>query len=319
MSDGDETRLIAIDWGTTAARAYRLGSGGRVLGERSAPLGIQQIRNGAFGPALVSLLGDWQSLDVARLACGMIGSRQGWVEASYHDCPVAVSVLASDLTYTPGREMAIVSGITCRDEAGVPDVMRGEETQIVGLVDDAQMSALVVQPGTHSKWTLIAPDAAGATIRGFATYMTGETFAVLREHSILGRLMRPAETFEREAFEQGARRGLAARSGGELLHQVFGARTLALFEELHGEAIADYLSGLLIGAEVAAGARWAGAHASRDHAVWLAGGEALCMRYAAVLRLADIDARMAPPDVAARGLWRLATHAGLVTNEAYIV
>jgi len=308
----DDTALIAIDWGTTSARAYRLGAGGRVLDERSAPLGIQQVRDGAFAAAFASLLGPWQGLAVPRLACGMIGSRQGWVEASYRACPVAISALAGDLTHTPGREMAIVSGITCRDDSGVPDVMRGEETQIVGLVDETSDASLVVQPGTHSKWTLVRRDPAqGAIIHRFATYMTGETFAVLRDHSILGRLMRPAETFEREAFERGARRAIASRSGGEILHQIFGARALGLFEEIAPESIADYLSGMLIGAEVAAGARWAG-QASDEDALWLAGSEVLCMRYALALRLVDRHARIAPSDVAARGLWRIALHAGLV-------
>lgn len=309
-----DTRLIAIDWGTTAARAYRLGDGGRVLDSRQAPLGVQQVAPGEFPAALASLLGDWHTLHVPRLACGMIGSRQGWVEAPYRECPVPVSLLAHGLTHTPQRELAIVSGIACRDASDVPDVMRGEETQVIGLLATAHDGVLVVQPGTHSKWTLVArADDGEMSIRAFATYMTGEMFAVLREHSILGRLMRESTSFDRGAFEQGARRAMQSSAAGDLLHDVFGARTLVLFEQLAPGAAADYLSGILIGAEVAAGARWAAAHARDHRSVWLAGGEALCMRYAVALQVADVETRMAPADIAAHGLWRLAIDAGIVT------
>ena len=309
-----ETRLIAIDWGTTAARAYRLAEGGQVLEARHATLGVQQVAPGEFPSALASLLGDWQSLRVPRLACGMIGSRQGWIEAPYRECPVPVSLLAHGLTHTPQRELAIVSGIACRDATGVPDVMRGEETQVVGLLASAATGALVVQPGTHSKWTVVASEDGDTTIRAFATYMTGETFAVLREHSILGRLMRESSSFDRPAFEQGVHRAMEhGTTAGELLHRIFGARTLVLFDELAPAGAADYLSGILIGAEVAAGTRWAASHGCAQGTVWLAGGEALCMRYAAALRVAEVETRIAPADIAAQGLWRLASDAGLVT------
>jgi len=309
-----DTRLIAIDWGTTAARAYRLGEQGRVLDTRHAALGVQHVAPGGFASALATLLGDWQALAVPRLACGMIGSRQGWVEAPYRECPVRISLLAHGLTQTPQRELAIVSGIACRDHAGVPDVMRGEETQVVGLLAQAPHGALAIQPGTHSKWTVVAREDDGdASIRAFATYMTGETFSVLREHTILGRLMQDNSVFERGAFEEGVRRGLESVAAGDLLHYLFGARTRVLFEELAPASAADYLSGVLIGAEVGAGYRWAARQVGQLHDVWLAGGEALCMRYAVALELANLAAHTASPDIAAVGLWRLAKDAALVT------
>src|SRR5512135_3042431 len=109
------TALIAIDWGTTSARAYRHDDAGRVAGERSAALGIQHVRDGAFAAALANLLGDWARERAPRLACGMIGSRQGWVEAPYRACPAALDTLATALTYTPERTLAIVPGVTCVD------------------------------------------------------------------------------------------------------------------------------------------------------------------------------------------------------------
>ncbi len=112
MSDA---ALIAIDWGTTSARAYCLDAAGHVVGERAAPLGVQAIRDGAFGAALASLLGDWKDFTAPRLACGMIGSRQGWIEAPYVECPAALDALALGLQSSPGGELRIVPGVACRD------------------------------------------------------------------------------------------------------------------------------------------------------------------------------------------------------------
>lgn len=241
----------------------------------------------------------------------MIGSRQGWIEAPYSECPAPLSALAKAIVHTEAGELGIVGGLTCRDEAGVPDVMRGEETQVAGLLDGEHDTALIVQPGTHSKWTVVIDGA----IVAFKSYMTGEAFAVLREHSILGRLMQADAAFDVASFERGVRRGMDAPAGGELLHQIFGARTLALFGELNPEGIADYLSGVLIGSEVAAGYGWAEQQATALKTPWLLGAGALCSRYQVALEIAGRSARTGPPDVAARGLWRLAVHAGLVQQR----
>src|SRR4051812_44707358 len=107
MNDARTTALIAIDWGTSSARAYRVANNGEVLEERHQPLGILHVQNGNFAAAFTSLLGDWTTLDVPRLACGMIGSRQGWIEAPYRTCPVALADLGRELTQTAGGEMGI--------------------------------------------------------------------------------------------------------------------------------------------------------------------------------------------------------------------
>jgi 2-dehydro-3-deoxygalactonokinase len=175
----------------------------------------------------------------------------------------------------------------------------------------------VVQPGTHSKWTLAAPASGGAmAIREFVTFMTGEVFAVLREHSILGRLASAGPRGDDASFALGVDRGLSGENGGDLLHQVFGARTLGLFDELPATGIEDYLSGILIGAEVRAGQRWASSRRATHTEVWLAGTPALCARYASALARAGWSSRSAPADVAARGLWRIALEAGLVRRAA---
>ena len=298
--------LIAVDWGTTSARAYRLDAGGKVLGVNAAPLGIQHVTRG-YPDALAALLGDWSSESAPRLACGMIGSRQGWVEVPYVDCPGGLDALARGILRTADGALAIVPGLACRGADGVPDVMRGEETQILGAIADDAKPTLAILPGTHSKWALVREGA----IAAFSTHMTGEVFAVLREHSILGRMLAPPEAaFAAEAFALGVRRG-AAR-GAEMLHLLFGVRTLALVNGLSPEEARDYLSGLLIGCEIAAGRDWAAASGVPLQAALLIGSRALCGRYAAALREAGAIARIAPEDAAARGLWRVARAASLV-------
>jgi len=276
---------------------------------REAPLGIQQVRGG-FAQALAALLGDWQHDAVPRLACGMIGSRQGWVEVPYVPCPGSQDALARGLVRTPDDALPIVPGLACVDDDGTPDVMRGEETQIVGAVAAHAAPTLAVLPGTHSKWAIIR---AGA-IETFATYMTGEVYAVLRDHSILGRMASgSAHSFAAAAFERGVQRALTREAAGDtLLHQLFGARTLSLRADLAPDDAADYLSGLLIGSEIAAARGWARAHGAPDHAVLLLGSHALCERYADAMRVAGIATQAGPEHAAARGLWRIATAAKLV-------
>jgi 2-dehydro-3-deoxygalactonokinase len=301
----DDIRLIAIDWGTSAARAYTLDARGVIIAERSLPLGIQRIADGKFADALSALCpGDIPS-DVPLLASGMIGSRQGWVEAPYRECPAGFDAIAASLTMVPGARLRIVPGLLCRDEHGVPDVMRGEETQIFGaLSEQALHRQVVVLPGTHSKWAIVGADG----IERFATFMTGEMYAVLREHSILGRLV--TDGFDHDALARGVR--LSLRDGAALSHDLFSARTLALTGVLASAGVADYLSGLLLGAEIAAARKWLAQHKLGAVALTLVGDAVLCERYQRALRWAGMNAVPGPADAAARGLWRIATHAGML-------
>jgi 2-dehydro-3-deoxygalactonokinase len=246
----------------------------------------------------------------------MIGSRQGWTEAPYCECPAALRTLAAALTQTPGGALTIVPGVTCVDAAGVPDVMRGEETQILGATAAADGSAagtqLIVLPGTHSKWAIVADDG----IETFATFLTGELYAVLKDHSILGRMMPPGADAGEDgaaAYDRGVRRGLAAGAAAAgLLHDLFGVRTLALVGDLATAATADYLSGLLIGSEIRAGRAWAVRHGVDAGRATLVGAPALSARYARALAQAGTATVAGPADAAARGLWHIARSAGLV-------
>ena len=203
---------------------------------------------GRFEEAFVSHVHGWPTA-LPVIASGMIGSRQGWIEAPYCSCPAGLIEIAGALAYhtaRDGRRIAFVPGLSCIDESGVPDVLRGEETQVLGVL--AAEGGAFLLPGTHSKWLL----AQGGRILRFDTFMTGEVFAALKGHTILGRLMRE-EGDHNEAFGLGVRRGYAAPEN--LLHTIFGTRTLGLFDRLPPEALQSYLSGVVIGAEIGAATR----------------------------------------------------------------
>jgi 2-dehydro-3-deoxygalactonokinase len=307
VTDARRCALIAIDWGTTSARAYRLDESGAVLDVKSAPLGIQAVVDRQFAAALDTLLEGWRDDWVPRIACGMIGSRQGWVEAPYAACPVDLAGLGRTLARTPGGELSIVPGAQCTDASGIPDVMRGEETQVAGALEADRDRMLAVLPGTHSKWAIVER----GQLTEFATFMTGELFAVLLAHSILGRMADRAAPQQGagNAFARGVAQGLA---GAGFSHVIFGARSLALTGALAPAEVADWLSGALIGLEVQAARAWAGERCRDIDAVTVIGGDTLAARYVGALAQAGLRARMGPADAAARGLFRIAQRAGIV-------
>jgi 2-dehydro-3-deoxygalactonokinase len=290
--------VIAIDWGTSSLRAYRVAADGAVRERRSAALGIMQIEGGRFAEALDGQIGDWLAAgDGPVLMSGMIGSRQGWREAPYVACPAGPADIGSrmiEVAWGASRRAWIAPGLSSRDAAGVPDVMRGEETQILGVLDRLPAEAWVCLPGTHSKWVEVRE---GRIVR-FTTHMTGEVFAVMKTHSILGRMMSGAQT-DLAAFDEGVRR---ARDAGGLLHHLFGVRARSLFGELQDSAAASYLSGLLIGHELAS------IPTSHTTEVHLLGAPELAQLYQRALERFDRRSVTLDPDAAVRGLSRLAQH-----------
>jgi 2-dehydro-3-deoxygalactonokinase len=230
--------MIAVDWGTSSLRCYRLGARGEIQESRSSPHGILNVPAGQFSRVLDEQIAGWNETPI--VMSGMVGSRQGWVEVPYVQCPAGFDEIAAALKKVQwgGRSAWIVPGLSCRDAAGVPDVMRGEETQILG----AGAEGLVCLPGTHSKWVEVK----NGRIERFSTYMTGEAFAVLKQHSILGRMMEEGKP-DAAAFAEGVARSGAA---GGLLHHLFGVRTRGLMGELGAPASASYLSGILVGHEL---------------------------------------------------------------------
>jgi 2-dehydro-3-deoxygalactonokinase len=304
--------LIALDWGTTNLHSYRIGAGSAILDHREWPLGIMQIADADFPAALERAMKPWQPLppDVPIIASGMIGSRQGWKEVPYALCPAGLEDIAKALLPMEwsGRKVWLVPGVSCSDGRGIPDVMRGEEVQIIGAAEASTEDGLFIIPGTHSKWVV----AGRGRISRFATFMTGEMFAVLKGHSILGRMMKGAAVDE-GAFRRGVAEAQAA--GGRLLHSLFGVRALGLFGKLPETESAGYLSGLLIGAELMEAPAVLGVEDPPPPVV-LIGQAALAQHYKTAAGTLGFAVSEAAPDAAARGLWRLACATGLVKEAA---
>jgi 2-dehydro-3-deoxygalactonokinase len=282
--------MIGIDWGTSSFRAFRIVDAG-VTDRIASAFGIMQIAENGFEAHLRQAIGPWLAAGETRiLMSGMIGSRQGWVEAAYLPCPADTASIAEALTQVPfcGCDLRIVPGLCGTDTVGTPEVMRGEETQIIG----AGATGIVCLPGSHSKWVRVS---ACGRIEGFETIMSGEIFAALRKQTILGRMM-PEAPHDNAAFDRGV-----ARSGepGHLLHHLFGVRALGLFDRLAPEQSASYLSGLLIGHEVRA-YLLPGAPGSAH--VTLLGSENLCALYTRAIIHCGGTASTGPADAAASGL-----------------
>jgi len=244
--------LISVDWGTSSFRALLAEDQGTVIDRVESGRGILSVAKGEHERVLAEAVGAWRQLSAAPIVMsGMIGSRQGWVEAPYVACPAGLEELAAatiEIATAALGPILLVPGLSTLDSRGAPDVMRGEETQIFGaLARTGASDGLFVLPGTHSKWARVE----AGRIVSFATYMTGEFFAVLKNHSILGRGMAEGEE-SGDGFEQGVDAAARLRRPGELLHALFMTRTLGLFDRLGPTQAADYLSGLLIGAEIAA-------------------------------------------------------------------
>jgi 2-dehydro-3-deoxygalactonokinase len=312
----DEPSLIGLDWGSSRLRAYLLSRDGAVRETRSSDAGASRLAVGVAGDAraalferqLRELVGDWLTPRRPIIACGMVGSAHGWREAAYVPCPVDLSDLHRHLTLvhgSDGLQIHIVPGASYRAAGLAPDVMRGEETQVIGaLAQHATWAtgASIVLPGTHSKWVRVAD----GRLVSFATRMTGELFEQLRSHSLLARSLEDSRELDRDAFAQGLAASRDAR-GGDLSHLLFGVRTLHLFGERTPHALTDYLSGLLIGHELASGLPQAPA----ELPLVLVGDERLCARYQLALASFDRGASAQLVDSAALGLTAVARSHGL--------
>ena len=302
------TGLIALDWGSSSLRAFRFDGAGRLAETRARPWGIRHLPEGGYDAALADVSAGWPALP--RLACGMVGSRNGWREMAYLDLPADAARLAGALGAVhaaDGSDVHLVPGL--RDPRG-PDLMRGEETQLIGAL--ALRPALAeagsfILPGTHSKWAVVR----GGAVTGFRTLMTGELFAVLRQHSMLGAGGAEAAD-DAEAFARGVATARDSGAAGAL-SRLFSARALMLDGALAPMSVPDYLSGLLIGEEFRAAL--ADGLARPDTPLHLVGDDALCERYRRAATLFGIDLPAPIADAAAHGLWQLAMQSDLVQRH----
>ena len=262
--------MIGVDWGTTSFRAFRIASDGTIRDRRTARRGLVNVPDNRFADTLREEVGPWLAAGEDHvLLSGMIGSRQGWKEAPYIACPAGADEVAAALVPIEfdWGQVRLIPGLSAVDQAGVAEVMRGEETQVFGVLSAMGGSGLACLPGTHSKWVTVE----GGRIVGFTTHMTAEAFGALRGYTILGRMMREGPA-DGAPFDAGVRR--SADTGG-LLHHIFGARSLVLAGQLAETEAAAYLSGILIGHE--AGAALAGQPGKVVHVI---GSPELTMLYA---------------------------------------
>jgi 2-dehydro-3-deoxygalactonokinase len=240
-------RFIIADWGTTRFRAYLL-ENGAILDRVASDEGVSALKAGEHQGVFRRQVGHWLAAEPeAPVALvGMVGSREGWVMAPYAACPAGPADLARamiPIELGNGRQGRIVPGITCEPRPGAVDVMRGEETLVFGTgVEDG----LICLPGTHPKWVEVK----GGRIQRFATFFTGEMYALLRHHSMAGR---PAtEPEDPSGFQLGLDAAEHDASGARagLLHLIFGARAATVTGRLAPERLGPYLSGLVTGAEI---------------------------------------------------------------------
>lgn len=327
MTNHNRARLVALDWGTSSCRAYLMGEGGVVLSERREQSGVMAVTTRAaasgtpyelaFGQTFEALCGDWLGSQpgLPVIACGMVGSNQGWVEAEYR--PVPTDLAANGIVLTPVRTRAgttvhIIPGLIVN--SALPGVIRGEETQILGaLLGDLRAGTLdcaadrvVLLPGTHSKWVRIT----GTTVTDFTTCMTGEFYALLTTDSTLSRLAAHADRPDWDAFDRGLAIAASPTGHAGILNTAFSARTLVMTGQLTPDQVEDYLSGLLIGHELAGIATsWLG---DTTNPILLCGNPKLNDRYRRALETLDIPVELGVGNCAAAGMWHVADVTGLI-------
>ena len=309
-----QTRFVAADWGTTHLRLFLCDESGKVLDSVTGP----GAAAADFAQVFDSLTQRWTSSGQTPPAVlsGMVGSNIGWLEAPYLPCPARPQdIAAACATLREGR-IRIVPGLSCRNRFDAPDVMRGEETQILGALqlqpDLRQGRRLLCLPGTHTKWVLLED----GVIHDFLTAPTGELFTLLRERSVLVREPGPADTNTSPAFER-ALLEFERFPAAQALHRLFECRSRTLAGDLGTTEAAAFLSGLLIASDLT-GALHLFASSLESRAVHLVGAPQLTGLYAKGLTRQDYqvgitDGALAAvaglANVRAQLAGRLATHA----------
>jgi len=267
------TDWLAVDWGTSHLRVWGMSRAGAVKFRKTSDAGMGTLTRDGFEPALLDLVGDTLGTGTSPvIVCGMAGSRQGWAEAKYMAAPCAPPGI-DRATYVPTRNarlsIHILPGVKQTSPA---DVMRGEETQIAGFLSlNPKFDGIICLPGTHTKWAHIS----AGEIVSFRTFMTGEMFALLSQHSVLRHTV-AGDGWDAEAFAEAVSTGMS--NPADLAARLFSIRAEGLLNDLHAAHARARLSGLLIGAELAAARPyWLGQH------VALIGDDKLCKAYSDAL------------------------------------
>ncbi len=280
--------LLGIDWGTSNRRAYVLSPQGDLIQRHEDAAGILHI-DGNFEDSLKALLQLLQLKQVDVLMSGMVGSRDGWQQVPYLSTDQPLSCLrvwlAEIETTLPGVRSRIVPGYQYTDAHGLADVMRGEETQVLGVLELSGANGWFLLPGTHSKWALVEE---GRMTR-FSTFMTGELYELLSQHGTLAKLMA-----QRASVPEAFAAGLRAAAHGGFTHTAFCCRAMVVTGRMPAEHAASYLSGLLIGTELHELMGKAGNEIQTP--IQVVGSPTLTPRYLSALELLGIQARAWPAD-----------------------
>jgi 2-dehydro-3-deoxygalactonokinase len=296
MSSAPSHPFIAVDWGTSNFRAALIAPDGEILDELADARGILSFKKGEFASYLISTCARFTKAGGQfYLLSGMVGSKDGLAEVPYCPCPATAGHLALMVGWAVKDRVAIVPGV--RSEYF--DVMRGEETQVFGAAAVLGVQdALMVLPGTHSKWVNLEDGA----ITGFNTFMTGEMYNLLAQHSILAKSLPPADQsappLDKDAFVQGIEHATTSES---LLNTAFSVRVKSLFNQLNPAQAASYLSGLVIGEELIS------MQLDPGYEVIVVGTQALCERYTLALEHLQVPARLLGTQAAWAGLHSIYT------------
>lgn len=243
-------KVIIVDWGTTSLRAMLVDETGKVIAQTESESGIQFIKDQRFEAELLAAIAPWLEAEgpLSVIALGMITSKNGWVEVPYVPCPATPQDLAAGMIQRKlpnGSDLFFLAGITDKKRLPFPDVMRGEETQILGY--GLNETSIVVLPGTHSKWAKVS----AGQIDGFQTFVTGEIYALLSQHSFIAQIGNVGDSGEDlDAFRRGVQVARTSENAdAAFLTQLFSVRTGMLAGETLPSETTNYLSGLLIGNE----------------------------------------------------------------------
>jgi len=289
MGVAAEPAWIAVDWGTSNLRLWGLDPDGAVLFSGGSDQGMGRLPRDGYPAALAALLADHLAPDgpaIDVIVCGMAGARQGWVEAPYLATPADLDDLAAKAVHPdPGASRLrprILPGL-CQTGVGHEDVMRGEETQLLGLAAlQPGFSGLVCMPGTHCKWARLD----GRRVARFTSAMTGELFELLKLHSVLRHSLNGEDdpVLREQGLDEGLAIGLTAPE--QLMSRLFKVRAASLLSNRPPAWCAGFLSGLLVGSEVG------GQRADLGHdEIPLIGGAALARIYARALAMIGVPSR----------------------------
>jgi 2-dehydro-3-deoxygalactonokinase len=291
-------RCIVLDWGTTSLRALLVDANGAVLDRVETQDGIQSVPKTGFEAVLARNIASWRHAHTALpvYAAGMITSRNGWIETPYVEAPAGADALAAAVKWlrlADGGVIGFIPGLTDKSVKPFPDVMRGEETQLVGFGLGQEMT--VVLPGTHSKWARIEK----GRIARFRTFVTGEIFALLSRHSFIAQLSKPQPVPNWSAFTHGLEVAGDRTQACGLLSHLFSVRTGWLAGKLAPPETSDYLSGLVVGMEFRE-AREMGWFKAGER-VGIIGGDHLVEVYRRAAIAFGLEPDLGPSDAAVRG------------------